>query len=99
MPCDDCKMLEKRIEQLRMENLEIQERRSRERTRFLNLEQKMFLKNLDQPSSALLGQDDVLDILDLLERVIEDPTSERLENIKSQLQKYIVYNSGNYHIL
>ena len=90
MPCEDCKILKKRIEQLRIENLEIEERRSRERTRFLNLEQQMFLKQLDSPTGAILNQDDVMDLLALLNQVIEDPTSEKLENMKSQLQKYLV---------
>ena len=88
MSCDRCKQLEERLEKLRIENLEIEERRSRERTRFLELEQDRFLKALNPPEA--LRVEDFNDLLDLLRRVIEDPKTENLLHAKSQLEKYLV---------
>jgi hypothetical protein len=85
--CDNCALLEKRIEQLRLENIDLEERRSRERTRFLTEQQENFMLALDGDS---VPKKDFMDLLDLLERVTSDPGSETLEAVRAQLEKYVV---------
>ena len=91
MTCNNCKKLETRIEELRLQNLEIEERRSRERVRFAKLNEQMIFKSrrLDEPDSVPSKQD-FIDLLELLNRVVQDPSSECLRETKAQLEKYIL---------
>lgn len=85
--CDNCARLEKRIEELRIENIDLEDRRSRERSRNIAEQHESFMHAIDTES---VPKRDFVDLLELLQRVIERPDAESLTNVRSQLEKYIV---------
>ena len=87
--CERCAELEKRISELKAEVLELEDRRSRERTRFLTLQQEQFLYSVDGPSDTV-PKKDFCDLLELLERTVRDPSTESLEHVKSTLAKFMI---------
>ena len=88
--CKKCSELEARVTQLKADVLEIEDRRSRERTRFLNLQQVQFLRSVSPSDDDSVPKQDFLDLLQLLQRTVKDPHGEELLNVKVQLQKYLV---------
>jgi hypothetical protein len=94
MSCDNCRILEKRIEQLHADLLQVEERRSREKTRHIGLEEKLFKMNLKNPSESNAefcpSREDFIELLELLTRIVHDPSSECLEKTKAELEKYVL---------
>ncbi len=94
MSCDNCKQLERRIEELRLEVLEIEQRRSREKTRFVERLNKQFQARLRDQNELdphfKPSREDFIVLLQLLNRVVEDPSREHLEKTKAQLEKYVL---------
>ena len=91
MSCDNCKILEKRLEQMRLENLEMEERRSRERVRLATLEDNQFAMRLSgndkEPGS---NKQMVSDLVELVKHVVENPNRENLSLVKEQLGKFMI---------
>jgi hypothetical protein len=89
--CNNCIVLEKRIAELLTDLLELEDRRSRERSRFISEQQCQFFKRLDQPDESLyVPRRDFEDLLELLKRVVQDARTETLENVKSKVEKFLV---------
>ena len=90
MSCANCQQLERRVEQLRLEVLQTEERRSRERTRFAHLEEKQFNEFISGDSNDLRQSKELVqDLLDIINRLVEDPRKENLAAAKKQLEKYL----------
>jgi hypothetical protein len=91
MSCQNCLRLEKRIQELLVANHELESQRSRERTRLAEIEKDVFFRSLNvvdadrNPTNA-----DFIELLELLNRVVENPHGETLQAAKSQLEKYLV---------
>ena len=91
MSCENCKRLEKRIEQLRLENLEIEERRSRERVRLATLANAQFSKRISgSDNETALDREAVCDLLELLKHAVENPNSANLLSVREQLDKFLL---------
>lgn len=91
MSCENCKRLEKRIEQLRLENLEIEERRSREHVRLATFENVQFTKRISgNDNETAFDREAVSDLLELLKHVVENPNSENLLSVREQLDKFLL---------
>jgi len=89
--CNNCIDLEKRIAELRTDLLQLGDRRSRERSRFISEQQSQFFKRLDPPDESLyVPRRDFENLIELLERVVQDPRRETLENVKTKLEKFLV---------
>ena len=87
--CQNCKDLETRLTELQSQVLDLEDRRSRERVRYLNEQQKQFLQN-SSVEAEFVPKQDIIDLLDLLKRTVEDPQGENLHSVKAQLQKYLI---------
>ena len=92
MSCDNCRLLEKHIIELKRDILDLEDRRSKERIRFVTEEQKAFFKNIDPPQESVVNvsRQEFEDLLGLVKEIVDNPKSETLEQVKARLQSFIV---------
>jgi hypothetical protein len=92
MSCDNCKFLEKHIVELKKEVLDLEDRRSRERVRFITEEQRSFFRAIDSTdeSDISVSRRDFEDLLGLIKEIVENPNPENLEKVKGRLQGFIL---------
>ena len=88
--CENCAQMETRISELKAEIIEIEDRRSRERVRFVQEAQKQFFRTISPEDEEYVPKQDLIDLLDLMKRIVQDPRGETLEFVKSKLEKFYI---------
>lgn len=90
MSCPNCKSLETRVFQLQQEIVDLEERRSRERVRHVNEEQRTFFNSIDGKDISELNQN-FIDLLGLVTKIVHDnPNLKGLDSLRSNLDKFKV---------
>ena len=89
--CSNCKLLERVVGDLKSQLIEVEDRRSKERVRFVTETQKHFFKTIDgqDTSGSFVSREMFEDLLDLVTDLVENRDSvETLNRLKVQLDQF-----------
>jgi len=87
--CDNCKLLQDRIVALKADIDELEDRRSRERVRFINEQQRMFFHKIENEKTQVDYKQNCFDLLDLVQMIVkENPNLKSIDVLRDRIANF-----------